>query len=310
VTRRRAASGATYDLRVSNPARSPSAGALEQIRRLAGSSAAIDSVVRLDGGQHAAAWRVDTASPALSVVVKQFPVGDSAAACEALVLQTIDGLKGLAPRLLSSDLAGRWAECPTTLVSWLDGQADIAPADPDGWATQLGHALASVHAVPSDRLAVLPSVFDKRGGARELLSGPLATSVRSDWPQIIATPWVLSHCDYWSGNVVWRDGLLAGIVDWSGAGRGPRGYDVGWCRLDLYLLFDERIADVFLSAYEAVSGQPVTDIALCDRWALARSHGTVETWAANYRPFGRPDLDAAELRRRHSEWTSRLEEQG
>jgi hypothetical protein len=35
-------------------------GALEQIRRLAGSSAAIDAVVRLAGGQHAATWRVDS----------------------------------------------------------------------------------------------------------------------------------------------------------------------------------------------------------------------------------------------------------
>jgi aminoglycoside phosphotransferase (APT) family kinase protein len=295
---------------MSPPERSLSAGALEQVRRLAGSSATIGSIVRLDGGQHASAWRVNTASPALSVVVKQFPVGDSAAACEARVLQTIDGLQGLAPLLLGSDLAGRWAECPTTLISWLDAEADIAPTDPGTWATQLGHTLASVHAAPSDRLSALPSVFDKRGGARELLEGPLAASVRSDWSHMTDSPQVLTHCDYWSGNVVWRDGVLAGIVDWSGAGRGPRGYDVGWCRLDLYLLFGERIADVFLSAYEHATGQPVADIALWDGWAVARSHGTVETWAANYRPFGRPDLDAAELRRRHSEWTRRLHGRG
>jgi len=77
------------------------------------------------------------------------------------------------------------------------------------------------------------------------LEGPIATRIRSDWSQIAASPAVLTHCDYWSGNVVWRDGMLTGIVDWSGGARGPRGFDVGWCRLDLYLLFDERAADVF-----------------------------------------------------------------
>jgi hypothetical protein len=29
----------------------------------------------------------------------------------------------------------------------------------------------------------------------------------------------------------------------------------------------------------------------------------------NYRPLGRADLDEDELRRRHSQWTSRLQEQ-
>jgi aminoglycoside phosphotransferase (APT) family kinase protein len=115
---------------------------------------------------------------------------------------------------------------------------------------------------------------------------------------------VLTHNDYWSGNVVWRDGTLTGIVDWSGAARGPRGYDVGWCRLDLVLLFDERIADVFLEAYE----HPIDDVALWDGWAAARSHNTVESWVPNYAPLGRTDLTQEELRRRHARWTARLRE--
>ena len=292
-----------------HPEPSPSAGALEEVRRLAGSSARIDSAVRLEGGQHAATWRVDTASPALTVVVRQFPVGDSAGAREGRVLRALDGLAGLAPVLLGSDLAGRWSQYPTTLISWLDGQADITPTDLDAWATQLGHGLATVHAMSSDRLSALPSVFDRNGGSREFLEGPVATRIRSGWSQITAAPEVLTHCDYWSGNVVWRDGLLAGIVDWSGGARGPRGFDVGWCRLDLYLLFDERVADVFLAAYEDATGHPVADMGLWDGWAVARSHDIVETWTENYRPLGRADLDEDELRRRHSQWTSHLQEQ-
>jgi Ser/Thr protein kinase RdoA (MazF antagonist) len=82
---------------------------------------------------------------------------------------------------------------------------------------------------------------------------------------------VLTHCDYWSGNVVWRDGRLTGIVDWSDGSRGPSGFDLGWCRLDLLLLFDEQIADDFLAAYEAATGQAVGEMRLWDTWAAARS---------------------------------------
>ena len=286
----------------------PSAGALEEVRRLAGASAVILDVARLEGGQHADTWRVDTDNPALSVVVRQFPMADSAAGHEQRVLRTLDGLGGLAPVLLGGDLRGQWSEHPTTLISWLDGEADLTPSDPQRWARELGRALALVHAIPSDRLADLPRVFDGRGSQAEL-TGPLAPKVRSRWSQIIGSPDVLTHCDYWSGNVVWRDGTLTGLVDWSGAARGPRGYDLGWCRLDLVLLCGQRLADAFLAAYEAAIGQTRGDVVLWDGWAAARSHDAVESWAPNYAPLGRGDLNEHELRQRHSLWTTRLLEQ-
>lgn len=286
----------------------PSSGALEEVRRLAGSSAVVLGAVRLEGGQHADTWRVDTENPPISVVVRQFPVDDPAALHEQRVLRTLDGLGGLAPMLLGGDLDGRWSKYPTSLISWLDGEPDITPTDPGGWARELGRALAAVHEVPAGRLAALPSVFDRGGGSQEILGGPLAVEVRSRWPQIVASPEVLTHYDYWSGNVVWRGGRLTGIVDWSDGSRGPRGFDLGWCRLDLVLLFDEQIADDFLEAYEARTGQAIDEIRLWDRWAAARSHDAVGSWAPNYLPLGRADLDEGELRRRHAQWTARLRE--
>ncbi len=286
----------------------PSSGALEEVRRLAGPSAVVSAVARLEGGQHADTWRVDTENPPSSVVVRQFPVDDPAPLREQRVLRALDGLGGLAPLWLGGDLDGRWSEHPTSLTSRLDGQPNITPTDPGGWARELGRALAAVHAVPAERLAELPSVFDRGGGSREMLGGPLAAEVQARWPEVVTSPEVLSHCDYWSGNVVWRDERLRGIVDWSDGSRGPRGFDLGWCRLDLVLLFDEQIADDFLAAYEAAGGQAVGEVHLWDCWAVARSDDAVGSWAPNYRPLGRADLDEYELRRRHARWADRLRE--
>jgi aminoglycoside phosphotransferase (APT) family kinase protein len=261
---------------------------------------------RLEGGQHADTWRVDTENPATSVVVRQFPLDDPAPLRERRVLRALDGLDGLAPVPLGGDLDGRGSRPPTSLISWLDGQPDITPTDPRSWARELGRALAAVHTVPAGRLAELPSVFDGRGGSQEILGGPLAAEVRSRWSQVATSPLVLTHCDYWSGNVVWRDGRLTGIVDWSDGSRGPRGFDLGWCRLDLVLLFDEQIADDFLAAYEAGIGVAVGEMRLWDCWAVARSDDEVGSWAPNYLPLGRADLDEVELRRRHGQWTARL----
>jgi aminoglycoside phosphotransferase (APT) family kinase protein len=268
----------------------------------------IRGAVRLEGGQHADTWRVDTENPATSVVVRQFPADDAAPLREQRVLRALDGLGGLAPVWRGGDLDGRWSKSPTSLISCLDGQPDITPTDPREWARELGRALGAVHSVPAERLAELPSVFDRSGGSREILGGPLAAEVRSRWPEVVTSPEVFTHCDYWSGNVVWRDERLTGIVDWSSGSRGPRGFDLGWCRLDLVLLFDEQIADDFLAAYEAGTGQAVGEIRLWDCWAVARSADGVGSWAPNYQPLGRADLDGDELRRRHAQWTARLRE--
>ena len=279
----------------------PSAGALAEVRRLAGPSAAIGAITRLEGGQHSETWRVDTRNPHTSVVVRQFPAGDRSAESEHRVLRALDGLGGLAPVLLGGDVDGQWSPGQTSLLTRLDGAADITPRDPLSWAAELGRALAVVHAVPAGRTRQLPSVLDGRGSDR-LLEGPLAPRVRSRWTEVTTAPEVLLHTDFWSGNVVARDGVVTGVVDWSGAARGPRGYDVGWCRLDLVLLFDLTAADAFLAGY----GTGVGDVQLWDSWALARSHTDVETWEPNYASLGRPDLTPGELRRRHDQWTDQL----
>jgi aminoglycoside phosphotransferase (APT) family kinase protein len=284
----------------------PASEALEEVRRLAGPSAVVLGAARLEGGQHADTWRVDTENPAISVVVRQFPVEDPAPVREQRVLRALDGLGGLAPVPLGGDLDGLRAKYPTSLISWLDGRPDITPADPRAWARELGRALAVVHAVPTERLAELPSVFDRSQGSRETLGGPLAAEVRSRWSQVVTSQEVLTHGDYWSGNVVWRDGRLTGIIDWAGGSRGPRGFDLGWCRLDLVLLLDEQTADDFLAAYEARSRHAVGEMRLWDCWAAARSDQEVRSWAPNYLPLGRADLDEDELRRRHAQWTARL----
>jgi len=84
---------------------------------------------------------------------------------------------------------------------------------------------------------------------------------------------------------------------------------VGWCRLDLYLLYGEHIADRFLASYETASNSVLPDRLMWDLWAVARSHEQVESWVPNYRDLGRADLTAAKLRKRHTAWTHYLIEQ-
>ncbi len=192
------------------------------------------------------------------------------------------------------------------MISRLPGRADITPEDPSGFARQLGETLARIHATPAGLVARFRLAWSGPGHRARPWTGQAAGVVADRWAELAAEPAALAHCDYWSGNTVWQDGTLSGVVDWSGAAFGPRSLDLGWGRLDLVLLYDERIADEFVAAYQAAAGAAGPDRLLLDLWSVARSCETVETWVPNYRDLGRADLTAGELRRRHTAWTGYL----
>jgi aminoglycoside phosphotransferase (APT) family kinase protein len=235
-------------------------------------------VVRpLLGGTHAVTLLLE--ADGQEMVLRQYPPGDDAPAREATVLEALDGLGGWAPKLLAADPAQG-----LILITRLPGTADIMPSDPDHAAAELAHGLARIHATPPP-----PGLRD---GIKAL--NPAGTER------------VLTHFDYWSGNVLWDGPNLTGIVDWSGASRAPRGLDVGWCRLDLVLLHGTAVADVFLAAYERAAATSIRDMRLWDLFALNSSRDRIETWEPNYTSLGRTDLTGAELRARHTRWTEEL----
>jgi aminoglycoside phosphotransferase (APT) family kinase protein len=283
----------------------PSSAAVDRAVALAGPAATVRGTLALAGGTHARTYLIQTADPEREFILREFGPGDDAVRREMQVLAALDGLGGLAPRLLAGHPGDQPPDGPWILISRLPGTADITPGDPAAFARQLGETLARIHATARHRLAGFPSVFDQPGGSPAALSGPAASLVAARWEALAHARIVLTHYDFWSGNTVWEGGILTGVVDWSGGALGPRGFDVGWCRLDLYLLYGEHIAASFLESYENASSA-LPDLLYWDLWAAARSHEDVESWVPNYRDLGRPDLTATELRRRHSAWTQQL----
>jgi aminoglycoside phosphotransferase (APT) family kinase protein len=279
--------------------------AVERAAGLAGPDATVQGIHALAGGTHARTYLIRTADPELEFILREFPAGDDAPCNESRVLSALGGLGGLAPRLLASGTGGA-SEGAWTLISRLPGAADITPGSPVAWAGQLGGALARIHATPRHCLAGFQRVSGRPGGSAAAVSGPAADVVTAGWERLASAPAVLTHYDFWSGNTLWTGGVLTGVVDWSGGALGPRGFDVGWCRLDLYLLYDEHIAARFLDSYQSASKSVLPDLFLWDLWAVARSYEHVESWVPNYRDLGRADLTATELRRRHSAWTRYL----
>lgn len=287
----------------SQPCGDPPAEALAWAARCLGSDVPVRTVRALSGGSHAATHLLEGAGPERQAVLRRFPCGDDSAVREARVLSALDGLGGFAPRLLGVDPRGELCGLPAVLITRLPGRAGITPDDPDAAAASLGHALARLHAVPRDR------VTGFRDGMTAIRSstGPAAAALSGYGDRLAAQPRVLTHYDYWSGNVLWQDGALTGVIDWDGASLAPRGFDIGWCRFDLVLLHGPgtTTVDTFCAAYREAAGAMPPDVELWDLHTAARSHRDVESWVPNYAGLGRADLTAPELRRIHAAWTER-----
>lgn len=282
---------------------SPDHGVLAWAGTAVGAEQPARVVRRLAGGSHADTHLLETGAG--RAVLRRFPVGDDAAANEARTLTSLDGLDGFAPRLLAADPDGARTGRPATLITVLPGRPDILHADPGAAAARLGRALARLHAVPTGALTGFRDgvAASNAAPARRLDQGPSGPIVDAHAEILAAEPRVLTHCDFWAGNVMWSDGEITGVIDWSGGCLAPRGFDVGWCRLDLVLLHGPGAAAAFLDAYESAAKRPVANVELWDLFTLCRADQTVETWVPNYRDLGRADLTADVLRARHTSWT-------
>ena len=88
---------------------------------------------QLLGGTHA---RTDVvcAPVGQQFVLRRFSTGDDAVHRESRVLDALDGLDGLAPRLLACDPDGAQLCVPTILTTLLPGCACINPEDPQSFA--------------------------------------------------------------------------------------------------------------------------------------------------------------------------------
>lgn len=104
-------------------------------------------------------------------------------------------------------------------------------------------ALARPPAAPDDALG--------EGTIRAALAG---------WPPADATAPQPLHGDYWPGNVLWRAGRLAAIIDWEDAALGDPLADLANCQFELLWAWGRGAMQQFTAEYLAAA--PIDTAAL------------------------------------------------
>ena len=243
----------------------PSGQILRWAEAAAGTNAQVVRVSRLTGGLTASIDRLSMAASgrAFDVVLRRWAGDQWREWGSGLVDREAAGLRALAghelpvPRLLAADASGEQAGVPVLLMTAVPGLPARGAMDVSAGVRQMATVLSRVHLVPANALAPTdPHGFDERTihawtrdpGLARAVNEVVATASGSDHPTVFV------HGDYQPLNMLWRDRALSGVVDWTYAGSGRRGTDVGLCRLGLAVLLSADAAEAFLRWYEDDSG--------------------------------------------------------
>ena len=152
---------------------------------------------------------------------------------------------------------------PFLVLEYIDGRPELSPTDVSGYLQRYAEQLARIHSM--EPMTFLPSQDRGYGPRRESLNDSLREGEIRDALEAIGeasrrNPLRLCHGDFWPGNVLWRDGEIAGVIDWEEVLAGEPLADLGICRLDLWWILGEEASNEFTERYRALVPYDFSDL--------------------------------------------------
>ncbi|HXV70211.1 MAG TPA: phosphotransferase [Acidimicrobiia bacterium] len=197
------------------------------------------------------------------------------------------------------------------IISFVEGEPDLTPANPFDWAEQLASVLARIHDIrlEGDDVELFPpgagqDIAALQDSPELILEHPLGEEllrrrVLLAQRDIPSEP-VFSHTDFWPGNTLWNDGQLAAVIDWESPATGDREMDVAYCSLDIRYLGMDRVADHFIKSYREVTGQSLPNLGHWESVGLCRPMPDIAKWVDAWVALGR-DISKDRARARYTE---------
>jgi aminoglycoside phosphotransferase (APT) family kinase protein len=196
------------------------------------------------------------------------------------------------PDPLYLDNTGAVLGSPGIVTQYMPGKLIMAQPYPMQWAEILAHTLASIHNTPID-VSKMPFLLDANSEvlwflkSKDSMPEYISAHPKGDdlWqamfdyqPGLIRVEPSLVHIDYWSGNILWDQGVISAVVDWEEAAQGDPGIDVAYCRMDMILCGMSEAADKFLAAYEKEMSKPVANLGFWELAAAVRPMLNPDGW--------------------------------
>ncbi len=161
------------------------------------------------------------------------------------------------------------------------------------WHATRDHALAMARflvrlhtSAPGHILSFVPRQTMPEAPASTLLDLPADL----DWPPAAAGVGRLLHGDFWTGNVLWKDGGLAAVIDWEDAMIGDPLADLAIARSNLVWTHGIEACRAFTAYYRSAMGLDFRRLRPWDIHAAATMAPHAGDYAADWQDLGRTDI--------------------
>ena len=186
------------------------------------------------------------------------------------------------PRALAHDSS---CAAPWLLLEYRDGEPLWHPSGEHTLA--MAGFLADLHGIaPGETLSFVPRQTMPGAPASTLLDLPADL----DWPPGAPATRRLLHGDFWTGNVLWKGGGLAAVIDWEDAMIGDPLADLAIARSNLVWTHGIEACRAFTAHYRNALGLDPHRLWLWDIHAAAIMAPHAGDYAADWRDLGRKDL--------------------
>ena len=194
------------------------------------------------------------------------------------------------PRPLLLDADGDLLGRPALVLTYVDGATEFNPTDLPGTTVAMARQLAAIHTcqIPpglrphlQDRAARLAETLAARPDrADETIDESAVRAALAGHRPTSSNPAGLLHGDFWPGNVLWKDGVIAAVIDWEDAAFGDPLYDAATTRLDVLWAYGWDAMEQFTQAYaEAAPEADLSALPWFDLVAALRPAGQISLWA-------------------------------
>lgn len=207
------------------------------------------------------------------------------ATTEFRLLQLLQQAAVAAPAPYYLDQAGEFFNNPCLVMDYVEGATEFAPTHMTDFVEQMAIHLAQIHQVDTTRydlsfLANYGKGFDERPACPDgsLQEAEIRDRLEARWPIPQINPAVLLHGDFWPGNLLWREGRLAAVIDWEDAAVGDPLADVGNCRLELLWALGVEAMIRFTEHYQRITTLDWANLPYWDLCAALRPAGKLHTW--------------------------------
>lgn len=173
---------------------------------------------------------------------------------------------------------------PVVVIAFIEGETVFEPVERAGYLSQMAAELARIHGVPaSAELSFLPEQgrgFGERPATLDesMSEGRIREALERARPVEPVNPATLLHGDFWPGNILWRDGELAAVIDWEDAKTGDPLSDLGSARLEMLFALGEDAMREFTARYVSLTSLDVGALPYWDLCAALRPCSALATW--------------------------------